>query len=169
MTSLLGSKTPPTTTQWHPQWAQSEKDSLLLTTFECSWQQTSIASLRLNPTQWSLGGHSQVIVWGAFHLENIICSFDLTLMCCSQPLPPVPPLRDYLQLAPVRTKVAGVGGVDSNFLVQMTPCVTSHLHSDLPAIMVFIEYLCALEASINYTHKCLSNSLVQVVNLVCIN
>ena len=38
--------------------------------------------------------------------------------------------------------------MDSNFLIQMTPCVTSHMHPDLPAIMVFIEYLCALEVTL---------------------
>jgi len=40
-----------------------------------------------------------------------------------------------------------VAGVESNFLALMTPCVTSHLHPDLPAIMVFMEYLSALEVS----------------------
>lgn len=63
-------------------------------------------------------------------------------------LPPVPPLRELQSPAPIRTKIVGVGGVDSNFLVQICPCVSSHLHSDLPAIMVFIEYLCALEVSV---------------------
>ena len=46
-----------------------------------------------------------------------------------------------------KTLVAGVGGIDSNFLVQSVPCVKSHDHPDIPAIMVFIEYLCALEVS----------------------
>lgn len=41
--------------------------------------------------------------------------------------------------------LAGVGGVDSNFLLQSIPCVKSHDHPDLPAILVFMEYLCALE------------------------
>ena len=59
----------------------------------------------------------------------------------------MPPLREFLCPTPLRTRVVGVGGVDSNYLVQMCPCVTSHLHSDLPAIKVFIEYLCALEVS----------------------
>ena len=60
-------------------------------------------------------------------------------------LPLVHPLRDIARPSPVRAQIAGVAGVESNFLAQMTPCVTSHSHPDLPAIMVFMEYLCALE------------------------
>jgi Zn-dependent M16 (insulinase) family peptidase len=44
-----------------------------------------------------------------------------------------------------KTLVVGVGGVESNFLVQSVPCVQSHDHPDYPAILVFIEYLTALE------------------------
>lgn len=61
---------------------------------------------------------------------------------------PVAPLRDFLCPSPIRTRIAGVGGVDSNYLVQMCPGVTSHLHPDYPAMMVFIEYLTALEVSL---------------------
>jgi hypothetical protein len=62
-------------------------------------------------------------------------------------LPPVLPLRELQLARPIRTRIAGVGGVDSNYLVHICPSVTSHTHPDLPAIMVFIEYLCALEVS----------------------
>ena len=48
--------------------------------------------------------------------------------------------------------MAGVGGVESNFLVQSVPCVKSHDHPDLPVIMVFMEYLCCLE--VRTLHAC---------------
>lgn len=41
--------------------------------------------------------------------------------------------------------LVGVGGVESSFLLQSVPCIRSYDHPDLPAIMVFIEYLIALE------------------------
>ena len=41
--------------------------------------------------------------------------------------------------------IAGVAGVESSFLVQSVPCVREYAHHDVPAIMVFCEYLCALE------------------------
>ena len=41
--------------------------------------------------------------------------------------------------------VAGVGGVDSSYLVLTLPSITDHNHEDYPAILVFIEYLCCLE------------------------
>ena len=42
-------------------------------------------------------------------------------------------------------QVAGVGGVESSFLTQSVACVTSQSHPDYPALLVLIEYLCALE------------------------
>ena len=45
--------------------------------------------------------------------------------------------------------VAGVGGVDSSYLVLTLPSITDHNHMDYPAILVFIEYLCCLEVGIN--------------------
>ena len=57
-------------------------------------------------------------------------------------------LPSHLSLLPTsagRTLVAGVGGVESNFLVQSVPCIKSHDHPDYPAILVLIEYLTALE------------------------
>uniref|UniRef100_UPI00358F5AD4 uncharacterized protein C05D11.1-like isoform X2 n=1 Tax=Myxine glutinosa TaxID=7769 RepID=UPI00358F5AD4 len=41
--------------------------------------------------------------------------------------------------------IVGVGAVESSYLIQTVPCVTSCLDPNLPAIMVFIEYLTALE------------------------
>lgn len=82
--------------------------------------------------------HSQPLEpWKAFPLQSSPVA--------PSSLPPVAPLREFLSPAPLHTRIAGVGGVDSNYLVQTCPCVTSHLHSDLPAIVVLIEYLCALE------------------------
>ena len=49
-----------------------------------------------------------------------------------------------------KTLIAGVGGVESNYLVQSIPCIKSHDHPDYPAILVFIEYLTALEV-----HTCM--------------
>lgn len=62
-------------------------------------------------------------------------------------LPPVHPLRDLARSNPVQSQIVGVAGVESNFLALMTPCVSSYSHPDLPAIMVFMEYLKALEVS----------------------
>ena len=44
-----------------------------------------------------------------------------------------------------RTLIAGVGGVESNYLTLCVPCVKGYAHPDLPAIMVFMECLGALE------------------------
>ncbi|CAI8039021.1 Uncharacterized protein C05D11.1 [Geodia barretti] len=64
----------------------------------------------------------------------------------SPPLPPIlPPSHSLSATAAGKTLVAGVGGVESNFLIQSVPCVRSHDHPDYPAILVFIEYLTALE------------------------
>ena len=43
--------------------------------------------------------------------------------------------------------IAGVGSVESSFLIQTSPGITTYDHADLPALMVFMEYLCALEVS----------------------
>ena len=37
--------------------------------------------------------------------------------------------------------------MESNFLILTLPCIDDYNHPDLPAIMVFIEYLVALEVS----------------------
>ena len=44
--------------------------------------------------------------------------------------------------------MAGVGGVDSSYLVLSLPSITDHNHVDYPAILVFIEYLCCLEVGV---------------------
>ena len=49
--------------------------------------------------------------------------------------------------------LAGVGGVESNFLMLTTPTITTHDHPDLPAILVYIECLCALEVRV-YRYVC---------------
>ena len=41
--------------------------------------------------------------------------------------------------------IVGVGSVESQFLIQTVPCVTDYTDADLAPIMVYIEYLCALE------------------------
>ena len=41
--------------------------------------------------------------------------------------------------------VAGVGSVESSFLIQATSCLVDHMHSDIAAIMVYIQYLTQLE------------------------
>ena len=41
--------------------------------------------------------------------------------------------------------IAGVAGIESNFLIQSVPCIKEYSHPDLAAIMVFSECLCALE------------------------
>ena len=72
------------------------------------------------------------------------------LFSCSSPspssLPLILPRRKFRSSAARgRTMLAGVGGVESNFMLLTTPCITSHDHPDLPAILVYIECLCALE------------------------
>ena len=42
-----------------------------------------------------------------------------------------------------------MGGVESNYLVQCVPCIEDFSHPDFPAIMVFMEYLGALEVVLN--------------------
>lgn len=44
-----------------------------------------------------------------------------------------------------KLKAIGVGSVESAFMYQVSPAVDSYQHPDYPAILVFIEYLCALE------------------------
>lgn len=44
-----------------------------------------------------------------------------------------------------KIKAIGIGSVESAFLQQVSPGVDSYLHEDYPSILVFIEYLCALE------------------------
>lgn len=41
--------------------------------------------------------------------------------------------------------IAGVGSVESSFLVQAAPCAVDHQHPDLAPIMVYIQYLTQLE------------------------
>ncbi|XP_033646112.1 uncharacterized protein C05D11.1-like [Asterias rubens] len=53
-------------------------------------------------------------------------------------------LRPSAPSTPLGT-IVGVGSVESAFLIQTIPCITSYLEPDLPAIMVYIECLCALE------------------------
>lgn len=65
-------------------------------------------------------------------------------------MPKVLPSKNFLDTGMKgKTLVAGVGGVESNFLIQSVPCVRSYNHQDLPAILVFIEYLCALEVGLS--------------------
>ncbi|XP_030845247.1 uncharacterized protein C05D11.1-like [Strongylocentrotus purpuratus] len=53
-------------------------------------------------------------------------------------------LRDESSSKP-RGTIVGVGSVESAFFVQTIPCVDSFEHPDLPAVMVYMESLCALE------------------------
>ena len=47
--------------------------------------------------------------------------------------------------SPGKGVIAGVGSVESSFLVQTTPCPVGFNDPDLPAIMVYIQYLTQLE------------------------
>ncbi|XP_070567442.1 uncharacterized protein C05D11.1-like isoform X2 [Ptychodera flava] len=47
--------------------------------------------------------------------------------------------------SPTLGVIVGVGSVESSYFMQTIPCVDTYDHQDLPAIMVFMEYLCALE------------------------
>ncbi|CAG2250937.1 unnamed protein product [Mytilus edulis] len=46
---------------------------------------------------------------------------------------------------PHRRIVIGVGSVESSFLIQAVPCISDFYHKDLPAVMVFIQYMTQLE------------------------
>ncbi|XP_071956159.1 uncharacterized protein C05D11.1-like [Antedon mediterranea] len=41
--------------------------------------------------------------------------------------------------------IVGVGSVESAFFIQTIPSISSYMDPDLPALMVYMEYLCALE------------------------
>ncbi|XP_033118146.1 uncharacterized protein C05D11.1-like [Anneissia japonica] len=41
--------------------------------------------------------------------------------------------------------IVGVGSVESAFFIQTIPSISSYTDPDLPALMVYMEYLCALE------------------------
>ncbi|XP_063960885.1 uncharacterized protein C05D11.1-like [Lytechinus pictus] len=53
-------------------------------------------------------------------------------------------LRDKTLSKP-NGQIVGVGSVESAFFVATVPCVDSCAHPDLPAVMVYMECLCALE------------------------
>ncbi|XP_064616831.1 uncharacterized protein C05D11.1-like [Liolophura sinensis] len=44
-----------------------------------------------------------------------------------------------------RAVIVGVGSVESAFLIQVVPSISSPYHEDLPAVMVFIQYLSQCE------------------------
>ncbi len=61
-------------------------------------------------------------------------------------MPSISPSKQFLKDDCIgRAVVAGVTGVESNFLIQSTEGVDCFTHPDYPAILVFMEYLCALE------------------------
>lgn len=47
--------------------------------------------------------------------------------------------------APPNGSIVGVGSVESSFLVQTCQAIDSYADPDLPALMVFLQYLCAIE------------------------
>ena len=47
--------------------------------------------------------------------------------------------------APSAGMIAGVGSVESQFMIQTVPAITDFTDPDLPAVMVYMECLCALE------------------------
>ena len=54
----------------------------------------------------------------------------------------------YLREGDVKSKIVGVGSVESSFLVQCCRGIDSFTHPDFPPILVFMEYLIALEVHI---------------------
>ena len=45
------------------------------------------------------------------------------------------------------SKIVGIGAVDSSYLFQSSPCITDYNDKDYAAILVLVEYLCALEVN----------------------
>ena len=89
----------------------------------------------------------------------------MSFVCCSlspSSLPPVLPRREFRSPdAGGRTLLAGVGGVESNFMMLSTPTITAADHPDLPAILVYIECLCALEVYM-YEYNLISDSTISI-------
>ena len=44
-----------------------------------------------------------------------------------------------------RALIVGVGSVESSFLLHACPAIRGHDHPDLPALMVYMQYLTQLE------------------------
>ena len=111
---------------------------------------TILPSFYIRSTWHTVGIYSIVFL----HKSNSHFHSCYFLSSCSPSLPPIlPPSHCLSDTAAGKTLVAGVGGVESNFLIQSVPCVRSHDHPDYPAILVFIEYLTALEVTDTYCHS----------------
>ncbi|XP_064646790.1 uncharacterized protein C05D11.1-like [Lineus longissimus] len=57
----------------------------------------------------------------------------------------VPSYELYNEMSNLHGLICGVGSVESSYLTQSVPCVQSFEDPDLPAIMVYIQYLTQLE------------------------
>ena len=74
----------------------------------------------------------------------------------------------YSPTAPGRTVIAGVGGVESNYLLISAPCVKDYSDPDLPAIMLFAECLSTLEVSMLVMFVCWFVIFSLVCSFVCL-
>lgn len=69
---------------------------------------------------------------------------DLLVFYRTEPVP-----RDGHYLSNKRLhKIVGVGSVESAFLMQTCQGIDTYEHPDYPAMLVFIQYLCALEVKL---------------------
>jgi Zn-dependent M16 (insulinase) family peptidase len=64
---------------------------------------------------------------------------------CLKPIHPSSSLLKNLGSSLVNGSIVGVGSVESSFLMQTCRSINSYTSPDLPALMVFLQYICALE------------------------
>ena len=71
--------------------------------------------------------------------------------------------------------IAGVGSVESSYLIQVTSCPVDHIHPDLAAIKVFIQYLTQLEGpmwrqirglGLSYHYRFVKRLIIRLCSLV---
>lgn len=89
-----------------------------------------------------------MLVW--VHNDAITCNYWISHQSCNVHCfrPAVKPTYELLNpigQGPGSGVIVGVGAVESSYMIQTVPGLTSYTHEDLPAIQVYIQYLTQLE------------------------